>query len=488
MAKKKNKKKKSKNKEVKGQLGKKKESAREKMIGQTIGYRYDVNLLPDYKRLTPFLKKYIEAMGWDDLNWLEDVHMGYEEDRPAVFDRNANGWVTIPKKIKLPNNQQDRDMIARELLVKFQMSPNHPLVDLKKAYRTKAKELHPDRNSGNESATEKFKQVNEAYEILRDPNKRAAYDRYGHAAFEGGGLNSGQGGNGDFASAFSDVFEDLFGDFMGGNRGGSRQSATRGSDLRYNMRVTLEEAFNGLQKSINVPTTVSCEPCAGTGAASGSPPSKCGTCSGMGKVRAQQGFFTVERTCPTCSGAGQVIKNPCSTCRGAGRTEKERALSVNVPSGVETGTRIRLSNEGEAGVRGGPKGDLYIFIEVSDHSIFERDGNNLFCQIPVSMTSAAIGGDIEVPSIDGGRSRVKIPAGSQTGRQMRLRSKGMPAIRGSAVGDMFIELQVETPVNLTSRQKELLKEFEELSPDNSPESDGFFKKVKGFWEGVKGRE
>jgi molecular chaperone DnaJ len=208
----------------------------------------------------------------------------------------------------------------------------------------------------------------------------------------------------------------------------------------------------------------------------------------MGKVRAQQGFFTVERTCPTCSGAGQVIKNPCSTCRGAGRTEKERALSVNVPSGVETGTRIRLSNEGEAGVRGGPKGDLYIFIEVSDHSIFERDGNNLFCRIPVSMTSAAIGGDIEVPSIDGGRSRVKIPAGSQTGRQMRLRSKGMPAIRGSAVGDMFIELQVETPVNLTSRQKELLKEFEELSPDNSPESDGFFKKVKGFWEGMKGRE
>ena len=205
----------------------------------------------------------------------------------------------------------------------------------------------------------------------------------------------------------------------------------------------------------------------------------------MGKVRAQQGFFTVERTCPTCSGAGQVIKNPCSSCRGAGRTEKERSLSVNIPSGVETGTRIRLSNEGEAGALGGPKGDLYIFIEVDDHSIFEREGTNLFCRIPVSMTSAAIGGDIEVPSIDGGRSRVKIPAGSQTGRQMRLRSKGMPAVRGGALGDMFIELQVETPVNLTTKQKELLKEFEELSPDNSPESAGFFNKVKGFWDGVK---
>jgi molecular chaperone DnaJ len=208
----------------------------------------------------------------------------------------------------------------------------------------------------------------------------------------------------------------------------------------------------------------------------------------MGKVRAQQGFFTVERTCPTCSGAGQVIKNPCSSCRGAGRTEKERSLSVNIPSGVETGTRIRLSNEGEAGALGGPKGDLYIFIEVDDHSIFEREGTNLFCRIPVSMTSAAIGGDIEVPSIDGGRSRVKIPAGSQTGRQMRLRSKGMPAVRGGALGDMFIELQVETPVNLTTKQKELLKEFEQLSPDNSPESAGFFNKVKGFWDGVKGRD
>ena len=360
---------------------------------------------------------------------------------------------------------------------------------IKKAYRTKAKELHPDRNTENPKAEDLFKEANEAYEVLKDNDKKAAYDRYGHAAFEGGGGRpSGFGGQGDFSNAFSDVFDDLFGDFRGGSRGGGRQRASRGSDLRYNMRVTLEEAYKSQQKTINVPTAVSCEPCGGSGAASGPEPSKCGTCAGMGKVRAQQGFFTVERACPTCSGAGQVIKNPCSSCRGAGRIEKERSLSVNIPSGVETGTRIRLSNEGEAGTLGGPKGDLYIFIEVDDHSIFERESTNLFCRIPVSMTSAAIGGDIEVPSIDGGRSRVKIPAGSQTGRQMRLRSKGMPAVRGGALGDMFIELQVETPVNLTARQKELLKEFEELSPDNSPESAGFFNKVKGFWDGVKGRD
>jgi molecular chaperone DnaJ len=254
------------------------------------------------------------------------------------------------------------------------------------------------------------------------------------------------------------------------------------------MRVSLEEAFKGLHKTISVPTAVSCTTCEGSGAAAGSEPATCGTCAGMGKVRAQQGFFTVERACPTCSGAGQVIKNPCSSCRGAGRVEKDRALSVNIPPGVETGTRIRLSGEGEAGSRGGPQGDLYIFIEVDDHEIFEREGTKLFCNIPVSMTSAAMGGDIEVPNIDGGRSRVKIPAGSQSGRQMRLRAKGMPAVRGGALGDMFIELQVETPVNLTARQKELLKEFEELSTNNSPESQGFFNKVKGFWDSMKGRD
>ena len=360
--------------------------------------------------------------------------------------------------------------------------------EIKKAYRAKAKELHPDRNADNPKAETQFKEVNEAYDVLKDADKKAAYDRFGHAAFEGGMGGGGRpGGQGDFTSAFSDVFDDLFGDFMGGGRrSGGRNRATRGSDLRYNLRVSLEEAYTGLQKSIKVPTSVQCGSCNGTGAESGSEPTTCPTCSGMGKVRATQGFFTVERTCPTCSGLGQMIKNPCRSCSGAGRVEKDRSLSVNVPAGVETGTRIRLSGEGEAGMRGGPAGDLYIFIEVEEHKIFNRDGLNLFCRVPVSMSSAALGGDIEVPTIDGGRSRVKIPQGSQSGRQMRLRGKGMPAIKSSHSGDMFIELAVETPVNLTSRQKELLREFEKLSEDNNPESTSFFSSVKSFWDTMKG--
>jgi molecular chaperone DnaJ len=361
--------------------------------------------------------------------------------------------------------------------------------ELKKAYRQKAKEFHPDRNKDNPDAEAQFKEANEAYEALKDPDKKAAYDRFGHAAFDGsmggGGPRGGfGGGQGDFASAFSDVFDDLFGDFMGGGRGGGRQRASRGSDLRYNLRITLEDAYNGLTKTINVPSSVTCDTCDGTGAEGGSEPTTCPTCSGMGKVRAQQGFFTVERTCPTCSGTGQIIKNPCGSCRGAGRVERERALSVNIPAGVETGTKIRLAGEGEAGMRGGPSGDLYIFIEVRDHNLFVRDGTNLYCRVPVSIATAALGGDIEVPTMDGGRSRVKIPAGSQSGRQMRLRGKGMPALRGGGSGDMMIELAVETPVNLTSRQKELLREFDNLSEDNNPESTSFFSKVKNFWDGM----
>lgn len=362
--------------------------------------------------------------------------------------------------------------------------------ELKKAYRKKAKELHPDRNADNPDAEAQFKEINEAYEVLKDADKKAAYDRYGHAAFDGGmgggpRAGGGRGGQGDFASAFSDVFEDLFGDFMGGQRGGARQRATRGSDLRYNLGISLEEAFAGLQKAITVPTSVACGECSGSGAEGGAEPQTCPTCSGMGKVRAQQGFFTVERTCPTCSGAGQIVKNPCRVCGGSGRTEKEKALSVNIPAGVETGTRIRLSGEGEAGLRGGPPGDLYIFIEVQDHSIFQRDGLDLFCRVPVSMTKAALGGEVEVPTIDGGRSRVKVPEGSQSGRQMRLRSKGMPALRGTGQGDMYIELAVETPVKLTGEQKELLRQFEEsCAKSNNPNASGFFDKVKNFWDGM----
>ncbi|MCX7558300.1 molecular chaperone DnaJ [Sulfitobacter sp. F26204] len=367
--------------------------------------------------------------------------------------------------------------------------------EIKKGFRTKAKELHPDRNADNPNAEAQFKEANEAYDVLKAPDKKAAYDRYGHAAFEGGmgggggrpGGGMGGGGHGDFGSAFSDVFDDLFGDFMGqrGGGGGGRRAA-RGADLRFNLSITLEDAFAGMQKSISVPTSVQCDDCSGSGAEGGAEPTTCPTCSGMGKVRAQQGFFTVERTCPTCSGMGQIVKNPCKTCRGAGRTKKERTLSVNIPAGVETGTRIRLSGEGEAGMRGGPAGDLYIFIEVAEHELFDRDGPNLFCRVPVSMSTAALGGNIEVPTIDGGRGRVQIPSGSQSGRQMRLRGKGMPPLRGGGVGDMIIELAVETPVNLTSRQKELLKEFEDLSSENNPESSSFFSNVKSFWDSMKG--
>ena len=384
-------------------------------------------------------------------------------------------------------------MAKRDYYEVLGLSKGASAEEIKKAYRKKAKELHPDRNSDNPDSERQFKEAGEAYDALKDPDKKAAYDRFGHAAFEGGmggprpGGGMGGGGQGDFASAFSDVFDDLFGDFMGGGgrAGGGRQRASRGSDLRYNLRVTLEEAYSGLQKTIKVPTAVSCDACNGSGAEGGGEPTTCPTCSGMGKVRAQQGFFTVERTCPTCGGLGQIIKNPCKSCQGQGRTQKERALSVNIPAGVETGTRIRLAGEGEAGMRGGPSGDLYIFIDVAKHDLFEREEMNLFCRVPVSVIKAALGGDIEVPTIDGGRSRVKIPAGSQSGRQMRLRSKGMPALRGGGTGDMFIELAVETPVNLTSKQKELLREFEALSEDNNPESKTFFSSVKNFWDAMK---
>lgn len=371
--------------------------------------------------------------------------------------------------------------------------------ELKKAYRAKAKALHPDRNADNPHAEAQFKEVNEAYDVLKDADKKAAYDRFGHAAFEGGmgGGRGGAGGAGGFRgqgdfSAFSDIFEDIFGDFMGGGRGGQGGArgagarAQRGADLRYNLRVTLEEAFHGTPKTIHLRSAVTCDVCKGSGSEGGGEPVSCPTCGGLGRVRAQQGFLTMERTCPTCGGAGHVVKNPCRACGGAGRVEKERTLSVNIPAGVETGTRIRLAGEGEAGPRGGPPGDLYIFIELRDHPIFQRDGSTLFCRVPVSMPTAALGGEVEVPTIDGNMSRVKVPPGSQTGKQLRLRGKGMPALRGGAAGDMVIEMAVETPVNLTARQKELLEEFERLSEDNNPEGQSFFSKVKSFWDGMRG--
>ncbi len=364
--------------------------------------------------------------------------------------------------------------------------------ELKKAYRSKAKELHPDRNPGDVEAEKNFKELNEAYDVLKDEQSRAAYDQFGHAAFDGGmGARGGAGGfNPDFGSSMSDIFDDLFGEFMGGRggrRGGPRDGGkARGQDLRYNMEISLEEAFEGKKAQIRVPSSVACETCTGSGAAPGSSPITCTTCQGAGKVRASQGFFTIERTCPNCHGRGQTIDKPCQACHGAGRVERERNLSVTIPPGVEDGTRIRLSGEGEAGLRGGPAGDLYIFLTVRPHNLFQRDGADLFCRVPIAMSVAALGGEIDVPTLNGKKVKVKVPEGAQTGRQFRLRNKGMPVVNSREVGDLYIQITVETPVNLTKAQKELLKQFDEAATgDNNPESSGFFAKVKEFWDGFQ---
>ncbi len=353
---------------------------------------------------------------------------------------------------------------------------------LKAAYRKLAMQYHPDRNPGDEDAEARFKDINEAYEVLKDANKRAAYDRFGHEAFANGGGAPGNGGFAGFsAGGFADIFDEMFGDLMGGRRGGA---AARGSDLRYNMEITLEDAFHGKTAQIRVPSTVSCEACGGSGAEGGAKPVTCQGCQGRGRVRAQQGFFTIERTCASCHGAGQVIDKPCRSCEGAGRVHREKSLQVNIPEGVEDGTRIRLAGEGEAGLRGAPPGDLYIFLSVAPHRLFQRDGANIYCRVPLPMTTAALGGAVEVPTIAGARAKITVPAGTQSNQQFRLKSKGMPVLRSKAVGDMYVEVSIETPVNLTKRQKELLREFEEAGEgrDTSPESSGFFARVKEFWE------
>ena len=358
--------------------------------------------------------------------------------------------------------------------------------EIKGAFRKLAMQCHPDRNPGDTEAEARFKELNEAYEALKDPQKRAAYDQFGHAAFDGPGMGGGHGFGNDFASSMSDIFDDLFGDFMGGRRGG-RTGRMRGADLRYNMEITLEEAFHGKTAQVRVPTSVACETCDGSGAAPGTSPTTCGMCKGMGKVRASQGFFAIERSCPQCHGRGEVIETPCADCGGSGRVTRERTLSINIPSGVEDGTRIRLAGEGEAGLRGGPTGDLYIFLSVKPHDIFQRDGADLFCRAPVSITTAALGGQFEVPTLDGGKSRVKVPPGTQTGRQFRLKGKGMPILRSNQTGDLYIQTVVETPVNLSRRQRELLEEFEAASnEETNPESTGFLAKMKEFWGGLGG--
>ena len=358
---------------------------------------------------------------------------------------------------------------------------------IKSAFRKLAKEYHPDRNQGDADAEANFKEVNEAYEVLKDSQKRAAYDQLGHAAFDGGGFGGGGAGfDSDFGASMSDIFDDLFGDFMG--QGGARRQKTRrsqerGSDLRYNMEISLADAYTGKSAEIKVPSSVQCETCNGTGAKKGTAPVVCSACGGLGKVRASQGFFTIERTCAQCHGRGEVITDPCPDCSGTGRITKERVLSVNIPEGVEEGTRIRLAGEGEAGMRGGPAGDLYIFLSIAPHEIFSRDGADIFCRVPISMITAALGGQIDVPTVDGERTRMKVPEGTPTAKQFRLKGKGMPVLRSKDWGDMYVQVEVETPKNLTRRQKELLKDFEKASSEETnPESTGFFKKVKDFFD------
>ncbi|GAC32756.1 molecular chaperone DnaJ [Paraglaciecola polaris] len=355
--------------------------------------------------------------------------------------------------------------------------------DIKKAYKRLAMKYHPDRTQGDKAMEEKFKEVQEAYEILTDSQKRAAYDQYGHAGVD---PNRGHGG-GQGAGDFGDIFGDVFGDIFGGGRGGRQSRASRGSDLRYNLELSLEEAVRGKSVEIRVPTLAECEPCDGTGAKKGSSAKTCTTCHGQGQVQMRQGFFAVQQACPTCSGKGKIISDPCRECHGQGRVEKTKTLSVKVPAGVDTGDRIRLSNEGEAGENGAPAGDLYVQVHVKQHKIFERDGNNLYCEVPLSFTRAAIGGEIEVPTLEG-KVKLKVTPETQTGKMFRLRNKGVKSVRSGSVGDLICKVVIETPVNLNNRQKELLEELEESmgkgkdTAKNRPKESGFFDGVKKFFE------
>jgi molecular chaperone DnaJ len=383
-------------------------------------------------------------------------------------------------------NRTEADVAKRDFYETLGVAKTATEAELKAAFRKAAMLCHPDRHPGDHQAEARFKELNEAYQALSDANKRAAYDRYGHAAFE---HQNGSGMGDGFASSMADIFDDLFGDMMG-RRGGARNSSgkERGADLRYNLEITLEEAYHGKNATLKMPTSVTCETCTGTGAKAGSKPQVCKTCAGHGRIRAQQGFFAIERTCPSCQGRGQTIDNPCDRCAGSGRVTRERTLSVNVPAGVEDGTRIRLTGEGEAGQRGGPTGDLYIFLSIKPHPFFQRDGADLYCRVPISMVQAALGGEFSVRAVDGADTKVRVPEGAQSGRQLRIRGKGMPALRSRDFGDLYIQINVETPQNLTRRQRELLAEFEtESSHTTHPESTGFFSKMKDFFEGLGGQ-
>jgi molecular chaperone DnaJ len=357
--------------------------------------------------------------------------------------------------------------------------------ELKRAYRRLAMQFHPDRNPGDQDAERKFKEINEAYDILKDDQKRAAYDSYGPSAFENGGFGGGAQ-DFNFATSFADIFDEMFGDFMGGRRQ-AQSGQSRGGDIRHNLEISLEDAFRGVTKPVRVSGSAACGECQGTGAEGGARPVTCPTCNGIGRVRAQQGFFTIERTCHSCHGSGKIIKDPCRACGGSGRTHREKSLQVNIPAGVEDGTRIRLAGEGEAGLRGAPAGDLYIFLSVKPHRFFIREGADLHCRVPIPFSTAALGGSIDMPTIDGNRERLAIPAGIQSGQRLKLAGKGMSVLRQSNRGDLLVEIFVETPVNLTKRQQELLREFVSLDQrgTTSPDSTSFFRRAREFWEGVR---
>ncbi len=362
--------------------------------------------------------------------------------------------------------------------------------EIKKAYRKLALQYHPDKNPGNKESEKKFKEINAAYDVLKDEKKRQTYDQFGESGLNGGGFRN-NGNPFDFGGGFSDIFEDLFGSFGGGgnNRGrGGKQQNNRGSDLRYNMEITMEEAFRGDSKEIKVPTYTSCDVCDATGSADKKEKDRCNTCNGSGRIRISQGFFTVEKTCNTCNGSGYIIKNPCKKCHGTARVQKTKTLSVKIPAGVEEGMRIRLAGEGEAGILGGQNGDLYIFISIKSHTLFERENTDLHCVIPVKITTASLGGEILVPCIDGTKAKVKIPTGTQQGQQFRLKGKGMPKVNSSFYGDMYVHIKIEVPVNLNKKQKELLEQLDKtLGDESSPESKGFFDNVKDFLTGTGGK-
>ncbi|USO01647.1 MAG: molecular chaperone DnaJ [Alphaproteobacteria bacterium] len=378
--------------------------------------------------------------------------------------------------------------MSKDYYARLGITQSADAAQIKKAYRSLAMKCHPDRNPGDAEAEKKFKEINKAYEILSDPQKRAHYDQFGSAAFDGSGGGSQPGGGfgfdfGQATGGFS--FEDVFHEFMGGGtRGGNKtrkSSGQRGSDLRYDVSISLEEAFRGLEQTITIPAYVSCESCSGSGAKEGAKPTSCGSCHGSGTVRAQQGFFTVERSCPTCNGEGSIIENPCIKCHGHGRTRKQRTLKISIPAGVEDGTRIRLSGEGEAGYRGGGHADLYIFVSIRPHQFIQREGADIHCEIPVSITTATLGGEIEIPTIDGGKARVTIPEGTQANQKFRLKSKGMPIIRRDLRGDMYIHTRIDVPTKLTKRQKELLTEFAEIEETSKSKGSSFFDKLKNLW-------